>query len=317
MTLVADGAAYSELRRNLSLNPNAAVAGGFTANSVTAHDVGRGACPAGHPQGITTAAWSKVKTGQSPSAVLSMYNIDNTGSAGSTERQVGAWVYVTTNAQDYQARIGSSRGSYVSVPANTWTWVTGPGFNGSNNFAIIDITRSSSTPVAASDIAYVTGVTTLSPDPTVVPSEAIWGGRPASGANSYSWAGAANSSESIESTAVGADRIDPLMVLGPWERVVPLRTEAHQLLDSSEARYSTRPAAAAGGELRMLFATYAAAVDAAGKLASGRVWQMSEPIGVDPTPVTERMMFTGGEVTIEQSANAPGKFVLTAPWSAA
>ena len=133
----------------------------------------------------------------------------------------------------------------------------------------------------------------------------------------WSWVGAANASASIESEPVAADRIDPFMVLGPWQRTVPLRTEVHQLLDSTEARFSTLPAGAPGGELRMLFATYAGAVDAAGKLASGRVWQMSEPIGVDPTPVTERMMFTGGEVTIEQSENAPGKFVLTAPWSAA
>lgn len=180
-----------EVWRNLAANPNAAVNSGFSSNNTTSWTASRNVtAPAGNPQGISTAAQSVLAPSATSASVLSMYNIDGLSNTGPSTRIIGAWMRV--NASGYQARIGSSSGSYVSIAANVWTWVTGPA--SSTNWGIAEITKISGN-AAASDVGYITGVTAIV---GLAPTATIAGGiDPLDSDLTASWTGAANASESI------------------------------------------------------------------------------------------------------------------------
>jgi hypothetical protein len=124
-----------------------------------------------------------------------------------------------------------------------------------------------------------------------------------------------DNSESVEKQPAASERVDPVLVVGPWQVSRESRRVRHQLLDSGESRYTYKPATLAGGVLEMLFTSYAAAVAAVGKFDRDVVWWMHEQIGTDPAPVDLLFTVDAGEMVIEQSDDSRAPFLVRIPWT--
>lgn len=183
------GAQQPIISMNLSTNPNAVAAVGFQSNNTATWTVARNvAAPAGHPQGITTAASSVLNGPQSTVTLMSIYNLDTLANTGPA-RRIGAWFYVT--AAGYQVKINSSD-TPTLLSASTWTWVTGAPTPGTSYAGAFVEKASGQGNAAVGDIAYVTGVTAFS-DGTV-PARTLAGSVAAPQGFAAAWTGAANSS---------------------------------------------------------------------------------------------------------------------------
>lgn len=183
------------VRVNNSLNPNAVTAQGFSANNSNVHTVTKNVPITGGPQGITTAATSVIKSGQTATTVLSMFNVD-TLSNTSASRYVGAWIYVAGSG--YRARWDPNDGSWTDLPNREWIWFACVTPIPDNTMASLFIQKKDGSVPPTTDIAYITGVTTDLKNP---PTEAIWGDRPASGDYTYAWGSSANASSSIQTAS--------------------------------------------------------------------------------------------------------------------
>ncbi|WP_102193214.1 hypothetical protein [Microbacterium aurantiacum] len=157
---------------NLALNPNAAPAGaaGFRSNNVAVWTVTRQTVGAStNPQGITTRAASAFNGAQNNPFIMNMYDIDGNGNVGPAS-VAGAWFYVP--AGGYEAWLGSSSETVrTPLPGSTWVWVTGT--SAANSYMGAYVSKVSGN-AGASDIAYITGVTSLVG--TVPPKATIAGG---------------------------------------------------------------------------------------------------------------------------------------------
>lgn len=193
------------VRENLALNPNGVGATGFSNNNGAQHTLTRAAVVNTNPQGITTAVKSlRAAAGASTPLIMSIYNIDslvNTGPA----RNIGAWFWVS--APGYSA--GFSGGALVPLTATTWTWLTAPVV--ANVYVSAYVQRTDAAAANFTDHAYITGITALA---TEVPTEAIWGDRPAAGDFTYAWSGAVDSSSSYQRGATVAGLGDYLGATG-------------------------------------------------------------------------------------------------------
>lgn len=159
---------------NLALNPNAVPSGAaaFVSNNVAVWTVTRQTAGSStNPQGITTRAASAFNGAQASPFIMNMYNIDGAGNVGPAS-VVGAWVYV--NASGYEAWLGTASETVRTPIANgVWTWITGS--SAANSYMGAYIAKVSGN-AGASDVAYITGVTSVIG--TVVPKATIAGGTP-------------------------------------------------------------------------------------------------------------------------------------------
>lgn len=181
-----------EVARNLSTNPNAVAAVGFISNGGTNWTVTRNAAaPAGHPQGITTAARCvPLGSGTPGSFAMQMYNADALGNT-SVARTIGAWFWI--DKPGYSAGISSGTAITTPLEANAWTFVLGS--VAANTFAVAVVGKTDGSAGDTSAVSYVTGSTAL-PGGTA-PARTIAGGVPYLESElAAEWLGAANGSQS-------------------------------------------------------------------------------------------------------------------------
>lgn len=182
---------------NLSTNPNAVSAIGFSSNNGALYTVTRNVAVTGPYGGgvLTTAAQSVVATGAITTQPMSMYNVDSLANSSGIIRWVGAWV--TVNTAGYQVRWNAE--AWIPLTANTWTFIPSTSAIAGDGYASMFISTVSGANAPESVVSYVTGVTVSSVGPV---TDAIWGSRPASGGYSYAWSGTANASTSVRTGVV-------------------------------------------------------------------------------------------------------------------
>lgn len=108
------------------------------------------------PNGITTAAESKLAAGASTVYVASIYNLDGLLNSAGMERSIGVWVRVNTSGYVLG---DSANWASIPMPANTWVWVQTISPFGASSHSGLSIRRPSGSGNALeSDRAYITGV---------------------------------------------------------------------------------------------------------------------------------------------------------------
>lgn len=141
---------------NLALNPRV-VAGGATvlhSNNGALSTVTRGATVPATPDGITTAAESRLADGAVHPSVLSVYNLDGLVNTAGVERSISAWVRV--NADGYKVTGTTAKWDDSLLEANKWTRVQTSEPIPANTHSVIQITKVSGN-AASTDRAWITG----------------------------------------------------------------------------------------------------------------------------------------------------------------
>lgn len=127
---------------------------GITSNNSAIWTLTRAVTVPATPDGITSAAESKVASGVTSSSVLSVYNLDVLGNSSGITRSVSAWVRV--NVTGYSVYTDGSF-PVTSLPANTWVRVQTTTPRSGTGWSAITI-RKNSGAAAESDRGWVTGI---------------------------------------------------------------------------------------------------------------------------------------------------------------
>lgn len=143
--------------------------------------------------------------------------------------------------------------------------------------------------------------------------EHIDGAAPDTPVARYAFVGVPDQSPSILTTPAAGDRLDPLLVVAPWEETTEPGTVTHRLMHDSAHRFTYRPPAPTTGVFELLFGSYAAARAARSWLSAPATFTIYEP--VDDDHLTQAFMVTGDDLEIEQSDEAPGAWMLRAGWT--
>lgn len=138
---------------NLAKSPRGTNASYINSNDSTVWEVTRNITVPATPDGITTAAQSRL-VGSNP-YVLSMYDIDGLGNSGGFTRSISAWVRV--NASGYSIMNSISNWAVQSLPANAWVRVQTIVPFPATSWSGIYIRKDSGAP-APTDRAWITGI---------------------------------------------------------------------------------------------------------------------------------------------------------------
>jgi hypothetical protein len=187
----ASALSYS-IATNLSTNPRAEGAAGYTSNNGTLHSrVQVTSVPVVHPLGLTNAYRSNIIDGQVATSALSMYNIDTLGNTGPA-RGVGVWVLSMSPGFEVAAYSGFTK---TPLTAGVWTFVTTPALVAANAFSGLQVSKTDGSNAVVGNVVYVTGAIALAGH---LVTEYFDGSTPAAGDFAYTWSGTAGSSTSSQ-----------------------------------------------------------------------------------------------------------------------
>lgn len=175
---------------NLAPNPRS-VGTAYSPNDATTASVAITGLGTPTPTGITTATRG-MKLSGTGAMIGSWFNVDGQTNSG-TVRSIGAWF--RASVAGYKAHFSGTGATMtaVTLPANTWTWVSFAGYTG---YVGVYVTRIDGASANLTDLCYITGVTCIAG--TVAPTTNFDGASPAETYYTYKWNGAANNSSSTK-----------------------------------------------------------------------------------------------------------------------
>lgn len=123
---------------NMAVNTRGVATTSMFANSGSLHTVDKNVAITGHPQGITTAAKSRLTAGHAATAsIASVYNTDGLV-ATNKARWLGIWLYSSLpNMKAYWFTDGQA--AAVPIPQNQWFFLVSSTANAGNTYASIGV----------------------------------------------------------------------------------------------------------------------------------------------------------------------------------
>lgn len=139
---------------NIALSPRAVAANALYLNNGAIHALTRNVTVPATPDGITTAAESRILTGITNNSVVSVYNIDGLLNTANKVRSISAWVRVNTTGYESPAAANFPR---VVLPANQWVRISTSVPFGATAHSGLWISKTTGN-AAETDRGWVTGI---------------------------------------------------------------------------------------------------------------------------------------------------------------
>lgn len=313
MTLIrSDDATLVENRRNLALSPfgQGALPGyaKLAAQESIAGAISVGGISA--PVALTPNSFERVRL---PAGSTAGGGVELTGGLPAGTYVVSMWVNRRAGAATsigFALRGLRSVGSSRTFTFNTWTYLEETLTIAAGEAGAVLGWRSTVNDAAESEFLFTLMQVALVGQQSAMNERVVEGGRTADGDKSYTWAGAANASPSIEWQTVPAVNIVPLVVEG-FEYSRPARSILHPLLGSSDHDVTFRPGGLRAGRMRLVMPDAATARAAEVGLLTPRVFTLTDP---DVSELTMRFVVAGEDIGVQLDPVTRRRWIVTVPF---